>query len=274
MPIEPKDDRDDLAQLEAEYEAECQAEQTEGGNTSAFHASQKIVADHIKETALEPPKPKPISFDEHGLMSGSDAAEELRIARWLLSTGACPPTYRTAEQVVLGIQLVKSFGLNVMASLRYTAYINDILCMWGDLPLSIVERSGNLEWIKEYRVVKGPDGKPVQQSHEDATMFEPVAGSVCIVKHKEKPEPRAAFYTVEKATAAGLLPGHPKSAWGKHPDRMLQLRARAMALRDSFSGELLGAAIKEYDVDGIDDRKALEQPAVAKEINALFETED
>lgn len=271
MPLPPNDDRDDLAQLEAEYEAECQAEQGEGVSAAPAREAPKP---HAQESKLEAVKPKPIAFDEHGLMSGSDAAEELRIARWLLSTGACPPTYRTAEQVVLGIQLVKSFGLNVMASLRYTAYINDILCMWGDLPLSIVERSGKLEWIKEYRVVKGPDGKPLVQSHEDATMFDPVAGAVCIVKHKEKPEPRAAFYTVEKATAAGLLPGHPKSAWGKHPDRMLQLRARAMALRDSFSGELLGAAIKEYDVDGIEDRKALEQPTVAGEINALFETED
>jgi len=256
------DPQEHIAQLEAEYEEEAQAETGRGSPTPEKPA-----------TAIAPPKPKPIAFDEHGLMKGDDTAEELRIARWLLSTGACPDSYKTAEQVVLGIQLVKSFGLNVMAALRYTAYINNILCIWGDLPLSIVERSGKLEWKKEYFVVRGPDGKPVVQDAENLeTLFEPAAAAVCIVKHRDKPKPHSTFYTVEKAMIGGLLPGHPKSAWGKNPDRMLQLRARAMALRDEFSGELLGTAIRECDVDGVEERGLLPEPSggVAGEINTLF----
>lgn len=259
-------------QLEAEYEAEAQAELVRAEEPGELHGvdgrRQEQVSDKDKS------KPAPIPFDEQGLMKAIDSSDEMRVARWMHSTGVCPPTYKTPEQVAMGIQLLKSYGLNVMASIRQTAYINGSLCIWGDLPLALVRNSGKIEKIKEYWLVAGKDGEHVVQSVDNNNLHLDPDIAVCIIKRRDEEEEHAYWFGKTNAEKAGLLNNVGKQPWQKYTRRMLKLRARGEALKDRFPDVLNGVAIQEYDdLEGYEpiSNVAPETKSLTGEINAMFE---
>ena len=82
-----------------------------------------------------------------------------------------------------------------------------------------------------------------------------VIGYTCIVKRKGR-SPVQHTYTIEDATIAGLW--GKQGPWKQYPQRMLQMRARSFALRDSFSDALGGVRVAEevqdYEVKNITPR--------------------
>ena len=91
--------------------------------------------------------------------------------------------------------------------------------------LAIVRGSGLLEYIRE-----------------DPTD----TGCTCTVKRKGEPEV-VRTYTTEDAKRAGLL--GKQGPWQQSPKRMMQMRARAFALRDVFTDVLRGIHIAEIAQD-------------------------
>lgn len=221
------------------------------------------------ETSLAEPKrlPVPISAQESGVIVGATFEDQFRIARALCASGLVPKSYDTPEKVFAASQLAYELGLKPMTALRQIAVINGSPSLWGDLPLSLVMRSGNLEAIQEWWTDK--DGKSIEDSKA-----EPFAAH-CAVRRRGVGGDTVRSFSMDDARVAGLLN---KGTWKQYPKRMLQCRARSWALKDLFPDSLMGLTIAEYDHHVIPDSDgAIETKPKASSVNDVFgkkETQD
>jgi len=152
--------------------------------------------------------------------------EALQFADMLSKSNMVPKDYQgNPANCIIAMQWGMEIGLQPLQAMQNIAVINGRPAIWGDAMLAIVRGSGLLERIDE-----------------DPTD----AGCTCIVKRKGEPEVTRTF-TLEDAKRAGLA--GKQGPWQQHPKRMMQMRARAFALRDVFPDVLRGVHIAEIAQD-------------------------
>lgn len=193
--------------------------------------------------ALEAPKKAEAKIEvRDGLLLGETFEAEWRIAQVLIASGMVPKSLDTPAKVIAGRQYAKELGLPVVSGLRQIAVINGQPSIWGDLPLALCFRSGELAWIDEQFITE--DFEKISLANKNLKV-DPW-GSVCRAKRKNGTEVER-FFTIEDAKRAGLLdkPG----PWKQYRRRMLQLKARGLALKDLMPDVLQGISIAEYDFD-------------------------
>lgn len=152
--------------------------------------------------------------------------EALRFADMLSKSNMVPKDYQgNPANCIIAMQWGMEIGLQPLQAMQNIAVINGRPSIWGDAMLAIVRGSGLLEYIKE----------------------DPTAdGCTCTVKRKGEDEVDRTF-TTEDAKRAGLL--GKQGPWQQNPKRMMQMRARAFALRDVFPDVLRGVNIAEIAQD-------------------------
>jgi hypothetical protein len=154
--------------------------------------------------------------------------EMQRVANIITKSSMVPARYKDKfEDAVVAIMYGAEVGMTPLASLRSIAVINGTPALYGDGPLALVQASGQLADIEEK--IEGEDS--------DA----PVA--VCTVKRKGRASPTTRTFSRVDAQKAGLWAK--QGPWTQYPKRMLQMRARAFALRDAFPDVLSGMGIGE-----------------------------
>ena len=152
--------------------------------------------------------------------------EALQFADMLSKSNMVPKDYQgNPANCIIAMQWGMEIGLQPLQAMQNIAVINGRPAIWGDAMLAIVRGSGLLERITE-----------------DPTD----AGCTCTVKRKGEPEVVRTF-TLEDAKRAGLA--GKQGPWQQHPKRMMQMRARAFALRDVFPDVLRGVHIAEIAQD-------------------------
>lgn len=187
-------------------------------------------------------QPKPaIRLDIGGALRPMSFDEIWRLASCYAKAGLLPKAYDTPEKVVVAMQFCAEFRLPFVIAVRQIAVINGSPSMWGDLPLSVVQQSGQLQDIQEYYL--DADGKPIA----DDDLRTPVFAARCVT-HRLRPDggvrTRTTTFSMADAKLAGLASG---AVWAKYPKRMLQMRTRGHNLKDNFADVLNGASIAEYD---------------------------
>ncbi len=126
--------------------------------------------------------------------------------------------------VVIALQLAAEIGLTPMQGLNNIAVINGRPTLWGDAMLALVLRSPVCEYVSE-----PPVGNDLV--------------ATCMAKRKDSPEPVTRTFSKDDAVRAGLW--DKQGPWKQYPRRMLQMRARAFALRDAFADVLRGISARE-----------------------------
>lgn len=123
--------------------------------------------------------------------------------------------------VMIALDMGRRLDLDGFQALQGIAVINGVPKLWGDAMLARVLRS------------------PHYEDHEEWADDE--AAHCTVIRKGRKPKTRS--FSWEQAKRAQLItkPG----AWQMFPDRMLQMRARAFACRDTFADELLGMSMAE-----------------------------
>lgn len=159
--------------------------------------------------------------------------EALECARMLADSGMVPKQYigRPGAILVAG-QMGADLGMSITQAMKYIAVINGTPCLFGDGPLGVcMKHPSFVDCVAE--------------------VDEETGTAVCTVYRKGR-KPTIRKYTVKMAKTAGLW--GKAGPWTTAPDRMLMLRARAFALRDSFPDALMGVGIQEeveeYAIDG------------------------
>lgn len=228
---------------------------------------EEIKAIAEKPVELQGTTMAPISLDQWGMLAPKDHAEEWRVATMALSTGALPKQFKNTAQVMMAFQFLKQHKLPTLVAIRQTTIINDNLSIWGELPLGLVNRSGLMNFFDEYLFDKDYNKICVSNKNLNVEVF----GAVCIVKRKDYTVTER-FFTIDDAKKANLWT---KDIWKLYPKRMLQMRARSIALKDAFADVLSGIAISEYDHDsfGPDEMRQFNLPtkgSIVEEVTRAY----
>lgn len=153
--------------------------------------------------------------------------ELVEFAKMIGHSGMVPKDYvNNPGAILVAIQMGAEVGLGPMAALQNIAVINGRPSVWGDAGLAIVK------------------------SHPDfVSIVEEIGDTAarCTICRRNEPDVVRAF-SRDDAKQAGLL--GKSGPWSQYPKRMLQMRARWLAMRDQFPDALrgIGAADEEVDV--------------------------
>jgi hypothetical protein len=172
----------------------------------------------------------------------TDFDSAYRIAQAVCHAGMAPESFDTPEKAFVAVMHGLEVGLPPMQALQSIAVINGRPSIWGDGAIGLVRGSGLCEWISE-RI----DGEG------DARV------AICEAKRRGEPKPVVGKFSVGQAKLASLW--SKKGPWTSYPERMLQMRARAFALRDGFADVLRGLHIAEEVQDIIEPRDITPPPA-------------
>lgn len=182
--------------------------------------------------------------------------EVMDLAELMSKSEMVPKIYQGKPgNVTVAILAGSPLGLNPFSACQSFAVINGTPSLFGDALLGIVRGSGLLTKISE----------TVSENGQVATCF--------ITRRGEDPVCRT--FTMDEAKKAGLL--GKQGPWQSYPKRMLQMRARAFALRDVFPDILRGIGIAEEIEDigrteasviVVDEPKTLGTAAVKESIKA------
>ena len=148
------------------------------------------------------------------------------VAQLVLQSGLAPDSFKTAEQIFVGLQAGAEVGLKPMQALNSIVVIRGKPTLWGDAALALVKRSGLLVEFSEKVTGEG-----------DA-----MAAQVKSVRGDELCTVETTFSVADAKTAKLWGKAGP---WTTHPKRMLKYKARAFNLRDNFPDVLFGMHLTE-----------------------------
>lgn len=214
--------------------------------TQAALAATPNEADNAAKPTLV--KPAPLELDERGCYIIRNQSEEYRVAKLLMESGAVNSSLKNVTHVMVAMQAAKSVGLNAYTALRQIAFINGSLTFFGDLELAVVRMSGELDFIEEFLFILDEDGKYVRKCFENSNLHLPAFGAVCRLKRKGMPVVEEAFTEADAKTAGLWGRG---SVWSKFPGRMMQMRARGVAIKNCASDITQGVTSVEYEFEGL-----------------------
>ena len=155
-----------------------------------------------------------------------------------------PSSYKTDEQVVIGLMKAMEIGVSPISGLANIMIINNRPSVWGDLAQALVQRTG--VWEKHSKEeLNGPAPGPEVGLDKWPNDY----GFRFSVWRKGNPEPFVGEYTVGRAKRAQLWGNTKKMPWITDPVSMLFNRARAFAIREGFADKLFGMGIIEEQQD-------------------------
>lgn len=154
-----------------------------------------------------------------GMSENFDQA--MKLAEMISKSDLAPQAYRgKPENTFIAMQMGAELGLAPMQSIQNIAVINGRPCVWGDAMLALAQGHPKFEDCKE-------------------TFNEHTMTASCTVIRKGS-EPYTVTFSKEDAKLANLWGNPKKTPWLQYPKRMLQMRARGFALRDTFADALRG----------------------------------
>lgn len=198
-----------------------------------------------EEKQVETAKLSRVVEDNGSFLSADNFEHWYRISNMMASSDMVPKNYKGKPQdVLLAMEMGRKWGISPLQAIQNIAVINGKPCAYGDLVLAICSAHPDFENIEETPVL-AKDGS--------------VAGYTCSVKRKKR-SPVVQTFTIEQAKEAGLW-GKP-GPWKTSSARMLQMRARAFCLRDSFADALMGVSVAEEVMDYSSEVKPKSNPVL------------
>lgn len=147
-----------------------------------------------------------------------------RLSTALAASGMAPRGMDKPEQILVAIMAGAELGLAPFQSLQSFAIVNNRPTLWGDGLLAVVRAQG----VRVNERVEGEGDQMVAH---------------CVATRPDSGEEIARAFTVADAKKAGLW--GKQGPWQQYPKRMLQMRARALALRDGCADMLRGMHVRE-----------------------------
>lgn len=170
------------------------------------------------------------------VIAPTNMMEAMEYSKLIASSCFCPKDMKGKPgDVLVAVQMGAEIGLSPIQALQNIAVINGRPCVWGDAALAVV--IGSSHYVSHREWFEGSVEKGNLTAH-------------CGVTRKGSEEYVRSF-SMDDAKKANLWskPG----VWQQYPSRMLQMRARAFAIRDKFADALKGIHVREevedYNLD-------------------------
>ncbi|OOY20857.1 hypothetical protein BMI86_10140 [Thioclava sp. DLFJ5-1] len=165
----------------------------------------------------------------NAMLSPKSLDEALKVADYLANSSIVPKDFQGKPgNILVAIQWGTELGLAPLQAMQSIAVINGRPSLWGDTVLGLCRASGALEYMNE------------ELDEESMT-------ATCTVKRKGDPSEVVSTFSMADADKAGL--SRKDGPWKTYPKRMLQMRARGFALRDTFPDVLRGLYVAEEAQD-------------------------
>jgi hypothetical protein len=189
------------------------------------------VLDRVEATRKPAPRPSLRAGGRPRAIIPRTLEEAMAFARAVVAARMAPSGFETPEACMIAILHGMEVGLTPMSALQRIAVIGGRPTIWGDGAMALVRASGLAASIEE-RI-------------EGTGSTDWVA--ICSVRRKGDAHPVERRFGVEDARRARLW--GKAGPWSEYPQRMLQMRARAFALRDVFADVLGGLYLRE-EIEG------------------------
>jgi hypothetical protein len=221
--------------------------------TSEVIEKQPAVSAVSDMTALAPSAPANRPAVRMGVAPTS-VEEAWRLAQLVSQSELVPKDFQgKPHNVLIAMELGLEVGIPWLQSVQGTAVINGRPGFFGDLFLAVIMSAATYLDHDEYYEVAGErrDGLTADDWKRDDT------AAVCTFWRRGHPQPKTRRFSVAQAKKAQLL--GKQGPWTNYPDRMLAMRARAWAGRDTFPDALKGVKSAEELMDiAIDERQQIE----------------
>jgi hypothetical protein len=170
------------------------------------------------------PKPQIMAGGQVAALIPQSLDEAFRVSQAIAISGLAPKGIDKAEQIMVAIMAGAELGLAPFQSLQSFAVVNGRPTLWGDGLLAVVRGRGVKvrEWL---------------EGEGDAMVAH------CECTRPDNGEQIYRTFTVGDAKKAGLW--GKSGPWQQYPKRMLQMRARALSLRDGCADMLRGIQVRE-----------------------------
>ena len=173
-----------------------------------------------EDTAIQVAQPTALSRPE--TFAPRSLTEAIEFAKLIADSGMVPKDYiGKPGAIVVAIQMGMEVGLLPIQAIQSIAVINGRPSLWGDGALAIVKGH--------------PDFVSIQE--DDVEVIKKSNKATCIIKRRGQPDVKITFGQDDAATAGLWKKAGP---WSTAPYRMMQMRARAFAMRDQFPDALKG----------------------------------
>lgn len=185
------------------------------------------------QAADKAPAPKPASRDIRGgllaALTPTSPDEAYRLSKALSLAGDMIPKHFQGkpEAIMAAIMQGAHVGLAPMQALQYIAVINGRPTVWGDALPAMVMAAGHFVDVE------------MEGDNKDR------AAVATLTREDGRKVVRR--FSWADAERAGLT--KKQGPWQQYPERMLQMRARAFAIRDGAPDALLGLSIAEEVMD-------------------------
>lgn len=187
---------------------------------------------------------KDLEIDQSGRIVAKNLEERLMLAKSWIDSGMLPKSYTQPSQVVTAMQMAAEVGLSPgISTLRRTANINGTPSFYGELPLGICLKTGEITEMVAFHF----DAKKKKICFDNDNIGEIPEGFFCRITRKGGITYEET-YTRTQAKAAGL-----GNVWNKHPEDMLKWRTTGKVIKFLFPDVLGGISIAEYDHNTIPD---------------------
>lgn len=169
-----------------------------------------------------------VTSNNNFMVSPTTLTEAMDFAKMIANSSLCPPTFKgKSGDVIIAMQMGAEVGLSPMQALQNIAVINGRPCLWGDAALAVVQASS--QYVSHNEWFEG------SEKEGNLTAF-------CSITRRGQEEYIKTF-SQKDAEKAGLW--KKAGVWQQYPNRMLQMRARAFAIRDKFADSLRGIKVAE-----------------------------
>lgn len=200
--------------------------------------------------------------------------EYARMAKLLIDAGCVPASYNgasaheTRAKLIIGLMKSVEIGVPPITGLNGIMIVNNRPSVWGDLAVSLIHRSGQLDKMEVRRINDNFD------LQEPLNHWPKNFGYRVMMWRKGQEQAYVGEFTVGDAIRAGLWENTRKKPWIYYPLDMLFNRARAKAMRMGFADALYGMGIIEEERDVATNGSSSRNAAALLSDDALEEIED
>jgi hypothetical protein len=179
-----------------------------------------------------------LTTNKEGKFELDTIESQLVLADKLIRNRLISDTFKNPQQVVIAIQNCKSLGIDPMVGLKMMYVVHGKPAIFGDLPLSLIQSTGQLEEIEEFWV--DDDGNKISVENKNLKAI-PYA-AICRIKRKGDPIVQEDYFTLDDMKLAQIK----SPTWNRYQRTMMRYRARTQAIKSKFADILNGIEIAEY----------------------------
>lgn len=194
---------------------------------------QQEIVRAVQKRGLKPLTSKGITIESYD--------DLWKFAGAVIKSKLAPAGITTQEQAFVAAELGMELGLTPMMAIQNITVVHNKPSVYGDLALSLVQRSGLCvtydEWLE--------DGKGNRISELPKAPGDEIMGVARTQRIGRAPIQRT--FSISQAKKARLW-GR-EGNWTTFPERMLTMRPRCFVLRDEYGDVLKGMGIAEEQAD-------------------------